>query len=97
MHIKGAINLSFPDISVGSLADVLPDRNTRILIYCNNNFKNEELAFPGKAARASLNLSTYIALYSYGYRNVYEIGPLLDVHQTKLPLEGSLLLQRDEQ
>lgn len=97
MHIKGAVNLSFPDIAISTLAELLPDKNTRILIYCNNNFKNEELAFPGKAARASLNLSTYIALYSYGYRNVYELGPLLDIHQTKLPLEGSLLLQRHQQ
>jgi 3-mercaptopyruvate sulfurtransferase SseA len=97
LHIKGAINLSFPDISIASLAQLLPDKNARILIYCNNNFKNEELAFPGKAARASLNLSTYIALYSYGYRNVYELAPLLDAHTTKLPLEGSLLLHRDQQ
>ncbi|HEY4641710.1 MAG TPA: rhodanese-like domain-containing protein [Thermoanaerobaculia bacterium] len=97
LHIKGAMNLSFPDISIGTLDELLPDKNARILIYCNNNFKNEETAFPGKAARASLNLSTYIALYSYGYRNVYELGPLLDVHQTKLPLEGSLLLARDQQ
>ena len=91
LHIKGAINLTFPDISIASLAELLPDKNTRILIYCNNNFKNEEPGFPGKAARASLNLSTYIALYSYGYRNVYELGPLVDVKATKLPLEGSLL------
>jgi len=97
LHVKGAMNLSFPDISIATLAQLLPDRNTRILIYCNNNFKNEELAFPGKAARASLNLSTYIALYSYGYRNVYELGPLLDIHATKLPLEGSLLLERNQQ
>src|ERR1041384_4877729 len=54
MHIRGAINLSFPDISIASLAELLPDKDTRILIYCNNNFRNEELAFPGKAARASL-------------------------------------------
>jgi len=97
LHVKGALNLSFSDISISTLAELLPDKNTRILIYCNNNFKNEETAFPGKAARASLNLSTYIALYSYGYRNVYELGPLLDVHTTKLPLEGSLLLPRNEQ
>ncbi len=97
MHIKGAVNLSFPDISIASLDELLPDKETRILIYCNNNFRNEELAFPGKAARASLNLSTYIALYSYGYRNVYELGPLLDVQTTKLPLEGSLLLLRRDQ
>jgi hypothetical protein len=31
-----------------------------------------------------LNISTYIALYSYGYRNVYELGPLLDINKSKL-------------
>ena len=86
LHIKGAINLSFPDITVDSLNSVLPDKNTRILIYCNNNFVGEQKAFPTKMSIASLNLSTYIALYSYGYRNVYELGPLLDVKTTKLDL-----------
>lgn len=38
LHIKGAINLSFPDIDVESLAKVLPDKKAKILIYCNNNF-----------------------------------------------------------
>jgi len=86
LHINGAINLSFPDITVESLARVLPDKNVKILIYCNNNFRNNKSAFPRKIAEASLNLSTYISLYSYGYRNVYELGPLLDVKTTKLEL-----------
>lgn len=86
LHIKGAVNLSFPDITVENLARLLPDKNVRILIYCNNNFRNNESAFPRKIAEASLNLSTYISLYSYGYRNVYELGPLLDVRTTKLEL-----------
>lgn len=89
LHIKGAINLSLPDITVDSLARVLPDRNATVLIYCNNNFRNAEAAFPAKMAAASLNLSTYIALYTYGYRNVYELGPLLDAHTTKLELVAS--------
>jgi len=84
LHIKGAINLSFPDITVESLDRVLPDKNARILIYCNNNFVGEEKAFPTKMVTASLNLSTYIALYTYGYRNVYELGPLLDIKKSKL-------------
>jgi len=84
LHIKGAINLSFPDITIESLQRLLPDKNVRILIYCNNNFVGEEKAFPTKAFVASLNLSTYISLYSYGYRNVYELGPLLDFKQSKL-------------
>ena len=71
LHINGAINLSFPDITVESLNRVLPDRNARILIYCNNNFTGAEQAFPTKRITASLNLSTYISLYTYGYRNFY--------------------------
>lgn len=88
MHIRGAINLSFPDIAIQSLRETIPSRNTRILIYCNNNFVNAERAFPSKIARASLNLSTFIALYSYGYRNVYELAPLIDVNNTKLEFDG---------
>ncbi len=84
LHIEGAINLSFPDITVESLRRTLPDKSTRILIYCNNNFVGAEQQFPTKMATASLNLSTYISLYSYGYRNVYELGPLLDIKASKL-------------
>jgi len=89
LHVKGAVNLSFPDIAVESLARTIPDKATRILIYCNNNFANAEGPFPTKAPSASLNLSTYIALYNYGYRNVYELGPLIDVAKSRLPFESS--------
>jgi len=91
LHIRGALNLSFPDITVDSLQRLLPDQATRILIYCNNNFSNAPGPFPDKAARASLNLSTYIALYSYGYRNVYELAPLIDIRTSKLTFDGSTL------
>jgi hypothetical protein len=91
LHISGAINLSFPDIAVDSLRRMLPDKNIRILIYCNNNFEGAEGPFPTKIAVASLNLSTYIALYSYGYRNVYELGPLIDVKTSKLELVSTAL------
>ena len=86
LHIKGAVNLPFPDIAIDSLAATIPDKSTRVLIYCNNNFAGAPGPFPAKIARASLNLSTYIALYSYGYRNVYELAPLIDVTASKLPL-----------
>lgn len=85
LHVRGATSLPFPDIAIERLKAAIPDRNTRILIYCNNNFANAEGPFPAKIARASLNLSTYIALYSYGYRNVYELEPLVDLEQSKLP------------
>jgi phage shock protein E len=89
LHVRGALHLAFPDITAASLAQLIPDRGTRVLIYCNNNFRNAEEAFPTKMATASLNLSTYIALYTYGYRNVYELGPLLDIHESKIEFEGT--------
>ena len=90
LHVRGAVNLSFPDITIDSLARLIPDKNTTVLIYCNNNFIGAQQPFPGKLAKASLNLSTYVALFTYGYRNVYELGPLVDIHQSKLPFEGTL-------
>ena len=36
----------------------------------------------------ALNIPTYITLHAYGYENVYELGPLLDVRSTRIPLAG---------
>jgi hypothetical protein len=85
LHVDGAMHLSFSDIAIESLAALLPDRDVRILIYCNNNFRGAESPFPRKLASASLNLSTFVALYDYGYRNVWELGPLIDVDSTTIP------------
>jgi hypothetical protein len=93
LHVAGAINLSFPDIAVDSLAAAIPDRATRILIYCNNNFLGAPEPFPAKIASASLNLSTFVSLYDYGYRNVYELGPQVAVRESRLPFEGSAAAQ----
>lgn len=89
LHVKNAINLSFPDITIDSLKQTIPDKSTRILIYCNNNFTGAEKPFPSKMPSASLNLSTYVALYNYGYENVYELGPLVELKDSKLPFEGT--------
>lgn len=88
-HIKGAINLPFTEFTATSLSTMIKNKNTKILIYCNNNFEGSPNAFAMKAPAASLNLSTYTSLKAYGYTNVYELGPLLDVSTTKIPWEGS--------
>jgi len=41
-------------------------------------------------ATASLNLYTFNTLSSYGYKNVYEMGPLIDIKKSGLTFEGSL-------
>lgn len=88
-HIKGAKNLPFTDFTEQTLADIAPDKNAKILIYCNNNFVGSPRAFATKAAPASLNLSTYTSLRAYGYENVYELGPVLDISTAKVVFDGT--------
>jgi phage shock protein E len=89
LHLKGAVSLPFTDFTEASLAKIIPDKTTRILIYCNNNFDNAPVAMELKSAGASLNISTLISLQTYGYKNVYELGGYIDVKQSKLPFAGS--------
>ncbi|RYD39142.1 MAG: rhodanese-like domain-containing protein [Verrucomicrobiaceae bacterium] len=87
IHIKGAIHLALTDFTEEALLKVIPDKSTRILIYCNNNFENEPEFFAGKFATVALNIQTFINLHAYGYKNVYELGPLLDVNTTRIPFK----------
>ena len=91
LHVAGAKNLSLPDITAEELERVIPSKSTRVLIYCNNNFLNEPNAFPSKDLSASLNVYTMNVLFAYGYANVYELGPLIDIRKSLIPFErGSL-------
>src|SRR4029453_11272583 len=87
-HLRGAVNLSLPDFTTAELEKIIPSRDTKILIYCNNNFLGSDQAFPSKAPAASLNISTYVNLATYGYHKVYELGTLINVKSSKLPFEG---------
>jgi rhodanese-related sulfurtransferase len=77
-HIDGAINLPFTDFTDQSLREALRDPNVRILIYCNNNFSNNAQPVILKRIELALNIQTFINLYGYGYRNVYELGDVVD-------------------
>ena len=93
IHVKGAIHLALTDFTEEGLKKLIPDKTTRILIYCNNNFKGEPVNFTSKAIVVALNVQTFVNLHAYGYKNVYELGPLLDVKTTKIPFEGSTIKQ----
>jgi hypothetical protein len=41
----------------------------------------------------ALNIPTYINLYGYGYRNVYELGELVNVNDKRISFEGSIVTE----
>jgi rhodanese-related sulfurtransferase len=115
IHVKGATNLAFTDFTQGNLQKVIPSFETKILIYCNNNFDGNQKDFASKvalprarpgnavatqlAAQAkpimmALNIPTYINLYGYGYRNVYELNELVNVNDRRIRFEGSIVEQK---
>lgn len=111
LHVKGAKHLAFTDFTQDNLQKVIPSFDTRILIYCNNNFDGNQIDFASKVAvprlRAggaasqfaaqtkpvmlALNIPTYINLYGYGYRNVYELNELVNVNDPRMAFEGSVM------
>jgi hypothetical protein len=38
----------------------------------------------------ALNIPTYINLYGYGYRNVYELNELINVSDPSIKFEGTI-------
>ncbi len=99
-HIKGAVHLDFSDFTQANLARLISSVDTRILIYCNNNFANDEINFALKSSVLSsfeqrksitlaLNIPTFINLYGYGYKNVYELADLVSVFNKVIQFEGT--------
>jgi phage shock protein E len=94
-HIQGAVNLPLTEFSVAALAEVIgPDPNRPILIYCNNNFREDRPPVVNKAGRLTINLSTFTHLYGYGYRNIRELGELVTMDDPRIrwvsgPAEGA--------
>lgn len=124
-HLKGAIHLNFSDFTQENLERLIPDPNTRILIYCNNNFGDDPVNFttksyipprkpqlqvftnrsskqsieqfpvtliqtqPAKELTLALNIPTFINLYGYGYKNVFELSEFISVFNSRLVFEGT--------
>ena len=48
IHLKGAAHLAFTDFTQDNLAKVIPSFDTKLLIYCNNNFVGNQTDFASK-------------------------------------------------
>lgn len=102
-HVKGAIHLNFSDFTQANLKKLIPSEKTKILIYCNNNFEDDDVFFAtksyqppiksGKELTLALNIPTFINLYGYGYKNVYELSELISVFDKRIEFEGTAVVK----
>jgi rhodanese-related sulfurtransferase len=53
-----------------------------------------QFAAQEKPLMMALNIPTYINLYGYGYRNVYELDELVKVTDPRIQFEGSIVEQK---
>jgi len=84
-HIDGAVNLPLPDFTAERLAQVIGRPDRPILIYCNNNFRNDVPPVVRKRIELALNIQTFINLVGYGYRNVRELNEVIDFNDPRVP------------
>ncbi len=84
-HIAGAVNLPLPEFSVERLAEVIGRSDRPILIYCNNNFRNDRPPVTLKSGPVALNIPTFLHLVAYGYRNIRELDAVLDIDDPRIP------------
>jgi hypothetical protein len=83
-HIRGAVSLPFTDFTAESLGRVIGEKHRPILIYCNNNFANDQPPVMKKAAELALNIQTFINLVGYGYPNVRELNEVVDFNDPRI-------------
>ncbi len=87
-HIEGAVNIPLPEFSDERLAEMIGRFDRSILIYCNNNFRNDRPPVVLKTGRLALNLSTFTHLYGYGYRNIRELNDVMDLNDPRVRWVG---------
>lgn len=82
-HVKGAVHLDFTEFTQATLDELIPDKSTNVLIYCNNNFLSdvelqlEDHSFQSKmVSPAEWNKYTQLslALNVPAYINLYGYG-----------------------
>lgn len=88
-HLQGAVHLNFSDFTAEKLGQVIPNKTTRVLIYCNNNLAGDEVNFAMKKITLALNIPTFINLHGYGYENLYELSSLVPIDDASLKFAGT--------
>jgi rhodanese-related sulfurtransferase len=67
------------------------DFATKIALPQLRDSLSAQFAAQEKPIMMALNIPTYVNLYGYGYRNVYELNELVNVKDPRIRFEGSII------
>lgn len=73
IHIRGARHLSYADFTSDRLAKLLPDKNSRIIIYC------DAAIMTPLTRMMPLSTNAFVDLHMQDYKNLYEIRSISDI------------------
>lgn len=83
-HIYGAVNVPLSEMTLLNLADAVADRDTRILIYGDENIDEIAGRSDFTVSTLPINLLTFVSLHRYGYYEVYELNEATTFKDTRL-------------
>ncbi len=69
------------------------DFPSKIALPSRTRSVSRQIAVQEKPIMMALNIPTYINLFGYGYRNVYELNELVRVNDPRITFEGSVVKQ----
>ncbi len=67
------------------------DFATKVFVPRPRDGLQSQFAWQEKPRMLALNVPTYITLYGYGYRNVYELNELVNVTDTRIVFDGTII------
>lgn len=67
------------------------DFASKIALPPESNAVATQMASQARPTMMALNIPTYINLYGYGYRNVFELDELVNVKDPRVQFEGSIV------
>lgn len=83
-HLYGAVNVPLSEMTLLNLGDAIDDRETRILIYGDENIAESAARPDYEVSTLPINLLSYISLHRYGYFELYELSEKVSIRDPRV-------------
>ena len=96
LHVAGALHLTREEMNAASLAQIIPDKDTRVLLYENNHYhayekaratgRTNEMGVPFAGDWSGDAFMDSLTLREHGYHRLYALASYVRIDRGSLPL-----------